>query len=306
MKKEENRLKPEEWIRASVIAFAEGPENTLQNNENEPAWARPLIGFAAGDDPLWDELKRHIGPFFQTPGEIFAQTFPSAGALREELTVISWVLPQTERTKSDHRKRTDSPSERWARARKYGEDFNVKLRKHIVEMLTAAGYEAVAPQLSPIWKTQISEKYGLASTWSERHAAYAAGLGTFGLCDGLITAAGKAMRSGSVIARLRIPASPRPYKDHHAYCLFFAKGVCGKCIDRCPAGAITKEGHNKEKCRVYLEGPTNDYIKQHYGFEAYGCGFCQVGVPCESGIPVREKPENGNRKTDTGKRGKTE
>jgi epoxyqueuosine reductase QueG len=29
---------------------------------------------------------------------------------------------------------------------------------------------------------------------SERHAAYAAGLGTFGLCDGLITSVGKAVR----------------------------------------------------------------------------------------------------------------
>jgi hypothetical protein len=44
--------------------------------------------------------------------------------------------------------------------------------------------------------------------------AYAAGLGTFGLCDGLITARGKAMRTGSVVARLEIDASPRPYDDH--------------------------------------------------------------------------------------------
>ncbi len=287
MKKKDREAKPEDWIRSSIIEYAEGPENTLRNSENEPAWAKPLVGFAAGDDPLWDEIKEHIGPFFRTPAEIFAETFPAEGAAAKELTVVSWVLPQTEKTKSDHRKLKGSPSERWARARKYGEDFNVKLRKHVVDMLTAAGYEAVAPQLSQFWKTQVSEKYGLSSTWSERHAAYAAGLGTFGLCDGLITAAGKAMRCGSVIARLHVSASPRPYQDHHAYCLFFTKGVCGKCIDRCPAGAITKEGHNKEKCRLYLEGPTNDYIKQQYGFEAYGCGFCQVGVPCESGIPVK-------------------
>jgi hypothetical protein len=27
------------------------------------------------------------------------------------------------------------------------------------------------------------------------------------------------------------------------------------------------------------------YVKETYGFEGYGCGLCQVGVPCESGIP---------------------
>ena len=45
---------------------------------------------------------------------------------------------------------------------------------------------------------KMSEKYGMASCWSERHAAFVSGLGTFGLCDGLITPVGKAMRCGSV------------------------------------------------------------------------------------------------------------
>ena len=44
----------------------------------------------------------------------------------------------------------------------------------------------------------------------QRHAAHAAGLGTFGLCDGLITAKGKAMRAGSVVARIAVAQTPRP------------------------------------------------------------------------------------------------
>ena len=71
---------------------------------------------------------------------------------------------------------------------------------------------------------EIRRGYVFASLLSERHAAYAAGLGTFGLCDGLITPKGKAMRCGSVVARIQIAATPRPYEDHHAYCLFYAKG----------------------------------------------------------------------------------
>ena len=46
----------------------------------------------------------------------------------------------------------------------------------------------------------MSEKYAYASTWSERHAAYAAGLGTFGLSDGLITAAGQGMGRAVALA----------------------------------------------------------------------------------------------------------
>ena len=99
--------------------------------------------------------------------------------------------------------------------------------------------------LSPLWERKESERFVFASNWSERHAAHAAGLGTFGLCDGLITPVGKAMRCGSVVARIKIPATPRPYKHHREYCLFFTKGTCGKCIKRCPAEAVTKEGHKQ-------------------------------------------------------------
>ncbi|HVN96897.1 MAG TPA: hypothetical protein VMT62_10735 [Syntrophorhabdaceae bacterium] len=281
-----------EWITDVVTTFTVSPENTLKNTGNEPAWAKPLIGFARGDESLWDEFKRDIGEFYHTPIEFFTQAFPRRTVTPQELAVIVWILPQTEQTKSDHRKETAFPSERWSRSRKYGEEFNVKLRVHLVEKLKEAGYEALAPQLSPLWKMAKSEKYGLCSAWSERHAAYVAGLGTFGLCDGLITAVGKAMRCGSVIARLSVPPTPRPYESRHAYCLFYEKGICGKCADRCPAQAISREaGHDKLRCQEYIDTKTPQYIKEHYGLDIYGCGLCQVAVPCESKIPVKTRPK---------------
>jgi epoxyqueuosine reductase QueG len=203
-----------------------------------------------------------------------------------DLTVISWVLPQTEATKADNRAQTVYPAERWARSRIFGEAFNNKLRDHVAEVLNEAGYRAVAPMRSPHWASRRSERYVFASTWSERHAAHASGLGTFGLCDGLITPAGKAMRVGSVVARIQIPPTPRPYTDHRAYCLFFSAGICGKCISRCPVGAISEAGHDKEKCRRHLNPTTSDYVKANYGFDGYGCGLCQTRVPCESKIPT--------------------
>jgi epoxyqueuosine reductase QueG len=111
-------------------------------------------------------------------------------------------------------------------------------------------------------------------------------LGTFGLCDGLITPLGKAVRVGSVIARIRIPPTYRPYKGHHEYCLFYSRGLCKKCIARCPVGALSEAGHDKKKCRSHVRPVTEDYVKAHYGFDGYGCGLCQTGVPCESRIPL--------------------
>ena len=287
---ETNRQTPEpaSWIEHLITDFINrSPENTLKNKTNDKAWADPLVGFARGDDPLYQEYKQHVGAFHFTPLEIFSKTFPQVQVTADQLTIISWILPQTDQTKSDLRQETVNPSESWARARIFGEEVNVKLRKHVVATLQESGIEAVAPMLSPFWEWKNSERYGFASTWSERHAAYAAGLGTFGLCDGLITAKGKAMRCGSVVARIQIPPTSRPYKDHQAYCLFFSRGICKKCIQRCPAGAVTEAGHDKIKCKAYVE-ITAKYVKANFGFEGYGCGFCQTGVPCESKIPEKE------------------
>jgi epoxyqueuosine reductase QueG len=131
-----------------------------------------------------------------------------------------------------------------------------------------------------------SERFGHASTWSERHIAYASGLGTFGLSDGLITPRGQAMRCGSVVARIQLPPTPRPYKDHRAYCLFFSQGRCGECVFRCPVGAITQAGHDKAACQKYLRGTLAEYVESYFGFEGYACGLCQSNVPCESKIPL--------------------
>ncbi|MFH1624195.1 MAG: epoxyqueuosine reductase [Pseudomonadota bacterium] len=277
------------WIEKTVKDFIEtSPENTLQNQNNDKAFETPLVGFSRGDDPLYEAYKDHVGPFSLTPWEVFVVTFRDFSIKPDELTVMSWILPHNNTTKIDNRKEGFYPSERWARARIFGEEVNEKLRKHVVASLESEGCRAVAPALTPQFSIRISPKYGYASTWSERHAAYASGLGTFGLCDGLITPVGKAMRTGSIIAQISLSPTLRPYSDHHDYCLFFTEGVCGKCISRCPAGAITEAGKNKETCYKHLLPVTKDYVTSNYGFDGYGCGLCQTGVPCESKIPKKQ------------------
>jgi epoxyqueuosine reductase len=276
------------WMEGIIREFINrSPENTLQNEANEKAWDDPLVGFSRGNDPLHEDYKKHVGPFHWTPLEIFKRAFPEAKVAAKDLTVITWILPQTAATKTDSRKEKEYPPERWARARLYGEEVNNKLRKHVVDALQQKGFRAVAPVLSPAWSRQMSDSYGFASNWSERHAAYAAGLGTFGLCDGLITPRGKAVRVGSVVAQIHIPATTRPYNDHHAYCLFYTKGACKKCVSRCPVGALSETGHDKVKCYSHSYGYSLKHIKSLYGFEVGSCGLCQTKVPCESRIPKK-------------------
>jgi len=277
------------WVESVIREFLNRPgENTLWPDRPEQCWGEPLVGFSRGDDSLFQAFKEHVGSMHWTPQEAFGLAFPERPAQPGEITVICWILPKSMETKKDNRKETTCPSERWARSRTFGEEVNVRLRHHLVATLQEKGYDAAAPSLSPFFTWEISEKYGFSSTWSERHMAFASGLGTFGLCDGLITPAGKAMRTGSIVARIGIPATPRPYTSHTEYCLFRSGGTCGKCMERCPVGAITPEGHDKMKCFEHVFKTVIPYIKTRYRFDGYSCGLCQTGVPCESRIPFKK------------------
>ncbi len=279
---------PKAWIVGLVDDFiAKSPLNNLQNKAKDPAWDQALVGFAGGADPMFQQYKEYVGPFHWTPWEVYSQHQPNHPSLPEELTVISWVLPQTKSVRDQNRRAKKFPAEDWARVRIEGEKCNAALRTHIAQKLTKAGYPAIAPMLVSNWAWVKSQKYSYASAWSERHIAHAAGLGTFGLCDGLITPKGKAMRLGSVVAKIQVEPTIRLYSDHHAYCSYFVDGSCGKCIDRCPVRALTRAGHDKETCRQHLIA-SSKHIKKTYDYEGYGCGLCQVGVPCEKGIPVKK------------------
>ncbi|HVP96265.1 epoxyqueuosine reductase [Methanoregula sp.] len=289
-----DRNDPALWIETAIREFCEtSPENDMHYPEREPLADEPLVGFSSAADPLYEHLKQDIGAPCMTPLELFRAAFPDTDADAGDLTVISWILPQTTLTKDENGKETQYPSERWARAKHYGGIFTIALMKYLTGVLADRGIPAVAPALSPEWTLGVSEKYGIASSWSERHAAYVSGLGTFGLCDGLITRKGKAMRCGSLVARITIPPTPRPYTDHRAWCLYYAKGTCKLCIKRCPAGAISEQGHDKNRCREYCFGVAQDYVHEQYHIDNYGCGLCQAGVPCESKNPVR--PKKGDR-----------
>lgn len=274
------------WIVEEIYKF---PSNSKENyfiDSNKKIWGKPLIGFSRGDDPLFQFFKEDIGDFYWTPLDIFNLHYPQLSIEANQLTVISWVLPQTEQTKNAQRHENKYPAKGWVKSRIYGEQFNDLLRNYVVNILYEEGYEAIAPAKSQYWNTKKSERYGYASNWSERHVAFISGLGTFGLCDGLITKVGKAMRCGSVVAKITVKPTLRPYKKYDEYCLYYTHGICMKCAKRCPAGAITERGHDKTKCREYQSQFIKEYVKTEYHLNSGSCGLCQTSVPCESGIPL--------------------
>ncbi|BCS52446.1 epoxyqueuosine reductase [Geobacter sp. SVR] len=273
----------EQIIRDEISRFIrETPANRFPDSD-QPYFDEPLVAFARADNPLFTEYKTVIGQFHLTPAELVAASFPEAPW--QPATVICWVLPITASTRASNRQQSTFPSRQWALTRFFGEQVNVALRRHITAWLELKGHRAAPPQLMPAWREVGDSPAGVASTWSERHAAYAAGLGTFSLNDALITPVGIAHRLGSVITDLGLQPSLQTYADRRANCLFYREGTCGACIGRCPVKALSSQGHDKRLCRAYVYDTVTEAVAGTYGVSAAGCGLCQTKVPCEDRIP---------------------
>ena len=281
----------EEFITRSVV---ESRFNQLVYLDDSLVCEEPLLGFADAYDPLITEFKRAVGPSHLSPLEAWQKAFPDAQK-PDTLSIIAWVLPFSAAIRESN-KGPNMPSHHWVHGRLHIEAINNEVRDKLVVSLSQHGYRAVAPARSEMFQVDWDAPNGPISTWSERHYCYAAGLGSFGLNRGLITAKGMAMRCGSIVADIPLIPSERS-GSLTADCPFLETGGCGDCMARCPAGAITPKGKDNVKCYRYLFEEISPYLDELVPGEAIEatqsatagrigvCGLCQTDVPCESRIP---------------------
>ncbi|MBO4366012.1 MAG: hypothetical protein J5804_06965 [Eggerthellaceae bacterium] len=229
----------------------------------------PLVGVASADDDLFDQLKQPevMGPHFKHPYE----WLPGAKS------VVSVFFPFSEQVRKSNRE-GDEASLTWQYAKYFGTKVIAQVCQGLCDELEADGWQALMPSASKGFGFTMVDSVldgepdlqPLVS-WSERHAAFACGLGTFGISKGLITQKGMAGRFGSIITDAPITITPREYEDPYEWC-----SHCNACIRRCPPGAIASEGHKNNKlCREWCLKVSD---VNHLGD---ACGKCQVKVPCE-------------------------
>lgn len=220
-----------------------------------------MVGIADASDPLWDKLKEPeiIGSHHLNPKEW----------LSTAKSVISYFLPFTKHVYTSNQS-DGPPSKEWLYGRCEGEIFNNELRNFIIQLIKIEGGVAMAPALNENF-ANIDHR----SNWSERHVAFIAGLGTFGLSHSLITNMGTAGRFGSVIVDMELEPKKRPYEETEEYCT-----KCGTCMDRCPIQAIKDDFKDKWSCSSYLDSVLE------LNRPRYGCGKCQTAVPCEHMNPM--------------------
>ncbi|MDO4492263.1 MAG: 4Fe-4S binding protein [Clostridia bacterium] len=238
----------------------------------------PFFGVAAADDPIFTEYKKPgiIGPWHSMPSD----WVPGAKS------VVSVVFPFTEEVKASNRKEIFQGSMEWMHARFEGQTYQNIFMTELERRLRAEDVTCHIPMLDGGFRSfnkgkdleqyDWTDEHTYSSNWSERHAAYAAGLGSFALTRAFITKKGVAVRFSSVITDAGFTPTERTCTGVYDYCI-----RCGACAHRCPAHAISLEGGKEH-------APCSTHANATMRGHRYGCGMCQTAVPCESGIPERK------------------
>ncbi len=213
-------------------------------------WGPPLVGFADASHPYILALNKIISPSHSLPGDV----------LDDAAVILAYYVPFTRALARTNSKSTSLASPEWALAYEQTNSMFSALNTHLTEYLNTLGYRASVSK-----ETRTFDRQKLISNWSHRHFAYAAGLGTFGLNNMLIT----------------------------------KNGSCGICVRNCPVGALSVSGYDQKKCYFLLRENAKIYTEfgSSYSYDTAGdvngdgdgnaknegsevCGKCVTSSPC--------------------------
>lgn len=233
----------------------------------------PLVGFADASHPYILALKEIISPSHSMPTEI----------LDDAAVIIAYYVPLTRELAKTNARAGRLASPEWALAYEQTNAMFGFLNTHLIEYLGNIGYKAAVSK-----EALKFNRENLISNWSHRHFAYAAGLGTFGLNNMLITKIGCCGRYSTLVTNLDVdPDIPLPEE----LCLYKKNGSCGICAKNCPMGALSALGYERQKCYSLVKengkihtGFGSSYVEEtgenanSEGSEV--CGKCITASPC--------------------------
>lgn len=229
-------------------------------NHLEDFWRTPQVGFADAQDLFIQRLPEIIQKNHHRPEDFL----PGAGI------IVVYFIPFSESISVSNRSGENGAASReWAKGVDHTDVLLDVLGRAVARFLSERGFRSAVPDDASMLKEILS------SNWSHRHIAYAAGLGTFGINNMLITDSGCCGRFGTVVTDAPLTAGTHLTEER---CLYKSRGICAKCIKNCPSGALSEEGFDRIICY--------DTCKENgkrLGVEC--CGKCMTDIPCEFAVP---------------------
>lgn len=234
-------------------------------------WGEPIVGYADVQGEYIRNLRKNVHPEHQMPEEV----------LEDAKCVLVYYVPFTEEVVSGNDVEGLS-TPLWAMTYEYANAMFGACNEHLIEVLKDEGYKAaIAPESLLFYREELK------SHWSQRHFAYAAGLGTFGMNNMMLTEKGCSGRVTTLVTNLDVECG-KPLEEE--VCLYKRDGSCGICMDKCPDGALKPEGFDRKKCHEQCHRNAIEHTQFGSSYEtapgeecAKGsevCGKCLTGLPC--------------------------
>ena len=244
-------------IQKEIVAFVEAFVARYPTENGTPAlWRKPLVSFADANDPYIQNLPTLINDRHMLPQDF----------LPHPTVVISCFFPFLQEVANSNIGVEDNmPSVCWNDAYGITNTMIGRLNNALTTFIRDRGYEAAVPEGVCMFQDI------LMSNWSHRHLAYAAGMGTFGINNMLITDSGCCGRLGSIVAD--IPAVTTSHKTEEN-CLYKRDGSCSKCLKNCFSGALTSATFDRQTCHTMCDRNGTD-----------SCGKCDTNIPCAFAVP---------------------
>jgi epoxyqueuosine reductase len=240
-------------------------QTAVRDSGMSTPYRRPLVGFAAADEPTWAQLRQIADPNHALPADLL----PGAR------TVVAFFVPFGEAVVHANR-RASGVADQWRLAYVETNILINRIAAGLTEALAARGVRAASQP-----STHNFDPVTLSCRWSHKSACAVAGLGSFGLHRMLITDLGCAGRCGSLVIDVEIAPTSRPQPER---CLYFHDGSCTVCVDACPVAALSvaEPGDiniDKHRCNDHILDEARRAASVGVEGSADCCGKCATG-PC--------------------------
>lgn len=249
--------------------------NYTRSNHLHTVLGSPIIGFADAHSDYFNTIRSIAHPNHALPQDILANAN----------LVISYYIPFTKelaKSNEDIESCTDKGSgfeycsDKWARAYIELNTLMTELNTELVNYIQSKGFEAAVPT-----KATAFDKNIIMARWSQRHIAYAAGLGTFGMNNMLISSKGCCGRYNSIVTAIPISLITPDVPFTEERCLFKKKGSCGVCMQRCPVQVLKPDPNNEKAPAFNRVACYESCLKNDAKYPgADVCGKCVTSAVC--------------------------